>query len=127
MDYPLAVRDVLIAAAVSIILAAGSGCSGGSGEDDDARIVRTGTSAVSIKDERLTAAPAPVTRSQITEAGSNTAAAAVLTVYFLAQWGSIPSVVEMYHPRVKEALGSATIADGYVDQRTALLATQVAV
>jgi hypothetical protein len=120
------VRDPLIVAALSVGMIA-SGCSGDSGQTDDARIVRTGSSTVAIEDGRLTSAPTPVTFSQISEAGRNTAAAAVLSLYFLAQWGSIPSVVEMYHPRVKEALGAATIADGYVDQRTALLATQVVI
>jgi hypothetical protein len=123
--YLLAVRTLVLAVAlgVSIIV---SGCSGGDESADTTRIVRTGATA-EVRDGKLTADPAPLTFAQIAEAGRTTPAGSVLSLYFWAQWGSIPNVVSMYDPRVRNALGPMRIADAYVDQRVPLLGSQVVI
>jgi hypothetical protein len=123
--YLLAVRTLVLAVAlgVSIIV---SGCSGGDESADTTRIVRTGATA-EVRDGKLTADPAPLTFAQIAEAGRTTPAGSVLSLYFWAQWGSIPNVVNMYDPRVRSAVGPMRIADAYVDQRVSLLGTLVVI
>jgi hypothetical protein len=123
--YSVVVRKLLVVSAVTISAIA-SGCSSDGQSTDNARIVRAGSPA-QVRDGKLTADPSPITFAEITKKGSATPAGAVLAMYFWTQWGSIPNVVAMYDPQVRAALGSATIADAYVDQRAALLATQVVV
>jgi hypothetical protein len=120
------VRALVLAVAMCVSAVA-SGCSAGTGTDGSAestRVVRT-SSDVQVRDGKLTADPPPLTFAQIQKVGPKTPAGTVLFLYFWAQWGSIPNVVEMYDPRMRDALGVMTITDAYVDQRPSLLGTGV--
>jgi len=120
------VRTLVLVVALGVSMMA-SGCSGGDdSRGDTTRIVRTGSPA-EVRNGKLTADPAPLTFAQVSDAGRTTPAGAVLSLYFWAQWGSIPNVVSMYDPRVQNALGPMRIADAYVDQRVPLLGTHVVI
>jgi hypothetical protein len=118
------VRTLVLGVALCISIA--SGCSGGDDSAKTTQIVGTGSPA-EVRNGKLTADPAPLTFAQVSKAGRTTPAEAVLSLYFWAQWGSIPNVVSMYDPRVRNAVGPMRIADAYVDQRVPLLGTQVVI
>lgn len=45
---------------------------------------------------------------------------AVLTLWYWAQWGSIPNVVDAYAPSVRDAIGARRIAGSFTQQRESM-------
>lgn len=91
--------------AVSLILLAAflAGC--GSGDRGTDRMVRTGQVETKTVAGRLTTTPPLLTLADVSELPKGSAEQAVMRLLFFAQWGSLPSVVDMYDDRVVTRLG----------------------
>jgi hypothetical protein len=102
---------VLVVALSSLL-----GCGGGS------NITRTGrTPVVQRADGRLNRDPDPVSIAQIKRLPRDSPQSVVLQVWFYAQWGSAPSIVRFYDPRVVSTIGAATIANAFARERDDML------
>jgi hypothetical protein len=93
-------------------------------ESSDKTIKLEGASLKARPDGSLAEDPPPLTLADVARSLRGSPEAAVLRLWFLGQWGSAPSVVELYEPTVRTAVGASTMAGGYAVQRAVLLTSR---
>jgi hypothetical protein len=114
-------RELCVAAVALTVLVAGCGGSD-SGSD---RMVRTGEAdPKAAADGQLASNPDPLTLKSLDEVEEGSPEQAVLTLLFWAQWGNIPAIVDVYDPRVIDALGVTAVTSAYSWLRPYLVVSQ---
>ena len=109
-----------VAVAVAMLVA---GC-GGSDSGTD-RMVRTGEADPKVTAEgKLASNPSPLTLKRLDELDAGSAEQSVMTLFFWAQWGNLPAVVDAYDPAVLDEVGVSAITGSYAWLRPSLLASQ---
>jgi hypothetical protein len=103
----------------AVVALAVTGC-GGTGTKNEGNVANVPETGVTGADGRLSEAPTPLRIADLRREPRGSAQAAVLRLFYFAQWGSAPNIASAYDPLVRNAVGVSNIVGTYGQQRSAL-------
>lgn len=111
----------LAAAIVIAVLAAGCSVDG----DDDNQMVRTANGDIEqLPNGKLERTPPPLTLAAVERERKGSVRAVLMELFFWAQWGSAPNLVDPYDPAVVRSLGVRPLTGAFSLLRTQLADAQ---